>query len=194
MHLRTPYTESADDRARRFETRRTPCTQSADYRARRFQTHRNPCSICAYDRADKRCTPCTSTGTSPRARMAPSCKGLSSASRPSWSPPLLPAPCPRLHRPRRGTLSRSVAKSTASLPAPRGVQRPTCARDATTTDARILQPVRRGHPPASLPQQDGACPCCAPCCGLHTYVNVTRVTHVNRASSQTFFVSQRQGR
>ena len=113
---RTPCTESADDRARRFQTHRTPCTESADDRARRFQTHRTPCTESAASRADKRCTPCTATDTSPRARTAPSCEGLSSASSPASSPPLHLAPCPRLRHTRRASLSRSAARSSSSSP------------------------------------------------------------------------------
>ena len=110
---RTPCNESADDRARRFETHRTPCTQSADGRARRLRTHRTPCIDGATSRADKRCTPCIATEASPRARMAPLWEGLSSASSPSSSTPLSPSPCPRLHHPRRGTLSRPATRTTS---------------------------------------------------------------------------------
>ena len=103
MPPRTPCNDSADDRARRFQTHRTPCIESADDRAGRLETHRTPCTVCdddrarilmhhrtpcthgADDRADKRCTPCTSSGTSPRARTAPLWEGLSSASCPSSS-------------------------------------------------------------------------------------------------------------
>ena len=82
---RTPCTESADDRARRMQTHRTPCTVCADDRAHRFLHHRTPCIYNADDRADKRCTPCSSSATSPRARMALLLEGLSSASCPSSS-------------------------------------------------------------------------------------------------------------
>ena len=81
-----------------MQTHRTPCTKSADDRARIFLTHRTPCTESADDRADKRYTPCTSSGASPRARMAPSLEGLSSASCPSSST-LLSAS--RQHRHRR---------------------------------------------------------------------------------------------
>ena len=47
--------------------------------------HRTPCTDGANDRADKRCTPCSSSASSPRVRMAPLCEGLSSASCPSSS-------------------------------------------------------------------------------------------------------------
>jgi hypothetical protein len=114
MPHRTPCIDSADDRAGRFENRRTPCIDSADDRARRWIHHRTPCTQRAGDRADKRCTPCISTDTSPRTRMAPSCEGLSSASSPSSSPPLRHPPCPRLHHSRRGTLSRPAARSSSS--------------------------------------------------------------------------------
>ena len=88
---------------------------SADDRARRFQTHRTPCTDGATSRADTRCTPCNSSDTSPRARMAPSCEGPSSASSPSSSPPP-PSRSPR--RPHhRAHSSRSAAKSPASSPA-----------------------------------------------------------------------------
>ena len=81
MHHRTPCTESGDDRAGRLMPHRTPCTEGADDRARIFVNHRTPCTQSADDgRADKRCTPCSSSGTSPRARMAPLSEGLSSAS------------------------------------------------------------------------------------------------------------------
>ena len=79
---RTPCTQSAHDRARRFVTHRTPCNKSAHDRARRLMHHRTPCTCCADDRADKRCTPCTPSASSPRARMAPLSEGLSSASHP----------------------------------------------------------------------------------------------------------------
>ena len=62
MPHRIPCTESADDRARRLQTHRTPCTQSADDRAHRLQTHRTPCIDGADDRAGRfltRRTPCT---------------------------------------------------------------------------------------------------------------------------------------
>ena len=95
---RTPCTQSADDRAHRMQTHRTPYMKSAHDRARRFLTHRTPCTERADDRADKRYTPCTSSGTSPRARMAPLLEGLSSASCPSSST-LLSAS--RQHRHRR---------------------------------------------------------------------------------------------
>jgi hypothetical protein len=114
MHHRTPCSESVYDRARRFETHRTPCTESVYDRARRFGTHRTPCTYGATSRADKRCTPCSSTDTSPRARTAPSCNGLSSASSPASSPPLPPSPCPRFRHTRRVTLSRSAARSSSS--------------------------------------------------------------------------------
>ena len=112
---RTPCTESADDRARRLMphrtpcifcahdrartlmTHRTPCNTGAHDRARRLMPHRTPCTCSAYDRADKRCTPCSSSEASPRARTAPLCKGLSSASCPSCSTPLSMYPC-SLHR------------------------------------------------------------------------------------------------
>jgi hypothetical protein len=85
MPHRTPCTEGADDRARIFVTHRTPCKECADDCARRLIPHRTPCTECADDREDKRCTPCTSSVASPRARMAPLCEGLSSASCPSSS-------------------------------------------------------------------------------------------------------------
>ena len=94
---RTPCTESADDRARRLMPHRTPCTHGADDRARRFLYHRTPCTYGADDRADKRCTPCTTSGTSPRARTARGASGLSSASCPSWSTRPSMYPC-SLHR------------------------------------------------------------------------------------------------
>ena len=81
----TPCRNSADDRARRFLPHHTPCTYLADVRAHRMMPHRTPCIDGADDRADKRCTPCTSSGTSPRARTAPLWEGLSSASCPSSS-------------------------------------------------------------------------------------------------------------
>ena len=55
----------AHDRARRLSPHRTPCTESADDRARRLMHHRTPCKNGAASRADKRCTPCIATGTSP---------------------------------------------------------------------------------------------------------------------------------
>ena len=94
---RTPCTELADDRARRMQPHRTPCTESADDRARRLMPHRTPCTESADDRADKRGTPCSSSGTSPRARTAPLWEGLSSASCPSCSTPPSMYPC-SLHR------------------------------------------------------------------------------------------------
>jgi hypothetical protein len=56
--------------------------------------HRTPCIWSANDRADKRCTPCTSSGASPRARTGRSASGLSAASCPSSSatPPPVPQP------------------------------------------------------------------------------------------------------
>ena len=57
--------------------------------------HRTPCTHGADDRADKRCTPCTSSDASSRARTAPLCEGLASASRPA-SPILLVRPDPDL--------------------------------------------------------------------------------------------------
>ena len=95
---RTPCSQSADDRAHRMQTHRTPYMKSANDRARRLLTHRTPCTDRADGRADKRYTPCTSSGTSPRARMAPLWEGLSSASCPSSST-LLSAS--RQHRHRR---------------------------------------------------------------------------------------------
>ena len=82
---RTPCSHSADDRARRSLHHHTLCTWSADDRARIFLTHHTPCTNSAHDRAGTRCTPCTSSEASPRARMAPSWEGLSSASCPSCS-------------------------------------------------------------------------------------------------------------
>ena len=117
MTHRTPCTESADDRARRMQTHRTPCTESADDRARIFVTHRTPCTQSADDRADKRCTPCSSSGTSPRARMAPSCKELSSASCPALPHPQHPAARPR-PQPRRAVFLGRVANASSSPPRP----------------------------------------------------------------------------
>jgi hypothetical protein len=73
---------------------RTPCIQSDDDRARRIETHRTPCTHSGYDRARTCGTPCTASGTSSRARMAPSWEGLSSASCPSPSATPPPAPQP----------------------------------------------------------------------------------------------------
>ena len=109
--------------------------------------HRTPCTESADDREDKHRTPCIATDTSPRARTAPLWEGRSSASCPSSSTPLPPSPCPRLHHPRRGSLSRSAAKSTASLPARRGVQRPTRAHDRCFKNWRrevTVQPLTSG--------------------------------------------------
>ena len=78
MPHRTPCTESAHDRARRLMPHRTPCTDCAHDRARRMMTHRTPCTDGANARADTRCTPCTSSASSPRARMAPLLEGLCS--------------------------------------------------------------------------------------------------------------------
>ena len=117
----TPCSESADDHARRLIPHRTPCTECADDRARRLIPHRTPCTACANDRADKRCTPCTESATSPRARMAPLCKGLSSASCPSSSATPPPSPPPQLrprHRPREQEYEPSAAKPSSSPPRP----------------------------------------------------------------------------
>jgi hypothetical protein len=114
---RTPYTESAHDHARRLHPHRTPCILSADDRAHRFVTHRTPCNDGANDRADKRCTPCSSSGTSPRARMAPSCKELSSASCPALPHPQHPAARPR-PQPRRAVFLGRVANASSSPPRP----------------------------------------------------------------------------
>ena len=97
----TPCRNSADDRARRLSPHHTPCTYLADVRAHRLMSHRTPCIDGADDRADKRCTPCTPSDASPRARTAPwdtLLEGLSSASCPSSST-LLSAS--RQHRHRR---------------------------------------------------------------------------------------------
>ena len=92
--------------------------------------HHRTLALERHFRGDKRCTPCTATDTSPRARTAPSCKGLSSAS------------CPRhLLSPSRvldfailveghSHVGRQIVVGVVSiLPAPRGVQR----RHAPTT-------------------------------------------------------------
>jgi hypothetical protein len=114
---RTPCTESVHDRARRLMHHRTPCTESVYDRARRLMHHRTPCTHIADGRADKRCTPCSSSGTSPRARTAPLWKGLSSsASCPSWSTRLSDS---RQHRHRRYPeleSSRVAATPSSSLP------------------------------------------------------------------------------
>ena len=86
MHHRTLCMCGADDRAHRLQTHRTPCTESVYDRARKLIPHRTPCSYSGYDRARTCGTPCTSSGTSPRARTAPLLEGLSSASCPSSSP------------------------------------------------------------------------------------------------------------
>jgi len=137
---RTPCTESVHDRARRFETHRTPCNESVYGRVRKFQTRRTPCNDCASSCADKRCTPCTATSTSPRARMAPLCEGPSSASSPCstrppsppprrphpgapyprsaanrWHPPRAPSKCPAGRRPFAVTFEGSLPDSTSPL-------------------------------------------------------------------------------
>ena len=119
----TPCIYRADDRARRMQTHRTPCTDSAHDRARRLMPQRTPCIESANDRADKRCTPCSSSGTSPRADMAPLCEGLSSASRPALPHPHHPATWPR-PQPRRAVfLGRVAKKSSSSPPRPPTVER-----------------------------------------------------------------------
>jgi hypothetical protein len=111
---RTPCIESADDRARILNHHRTPCTESADDRARILNPHRTPCTESADDRADKLCTPCTSSASSPRARMAPLWEGLSSASCPSCST-LLSASRRHWHR-RYPELQSSRVAATPSSP------------------------------------------------------------------------------
>ena len=111
---RTPCTHGADDRARILMPHRTPCTVCADDRARRLMPHRTPCSIGAHDRADKRCTPCTPSDASPRARRAPLWEGLSSASCPSSST-LLSASRRHWHR-RYPELQSSRVAATPSSP------------------------------------------------------------------------------
>ena len=81
----TPCIYNADDRARRLMHHRTLCIFCAHDRARIFLPHRTHCTHSVDDRADKRCTPCTASASSPRARMAPLWEGLSSASCPSSS-------------------------------------------------------------------------------------------------------------
>ena len=113
---RTPCTDSVYDRARIFATHRTPCNESADDRARIFLHHRTPCTWSADGHADKRCTPCSSSGTSPRVRTAPLWEGLSSsASCPSSSTGLSDS---RQHRHRRYPelqFSRVAATPSSSL-------------------------------------------------------------------------------
>ena len=145
---RTPCTESADDRARRMSPHRTPCTESADDRARRMSPHRTPCTECVSSRADKRCTPCSSTDTLPRARMAPSGEGLSSAS----SPCSTRAPSPQPRRPHLGApYSRSAAKSLASTLAPRPSAPPVDAFKISLAGVSFTsQPGSSGRAPAGF--------------------------------------------
>ena len=114
MPHRTPCIESDDDRARRLMPHRTLCSESAHDRARRLMHHRTPCTYGANDRADKRCTPCTPSASSPRARMAPLWEGLSSASCPSSST-LLSASRRHWHR-RYPELESSPSDATPSSP------------------------------------------------------------------------------
>ena len=132
MPHRTPCTESArrpcsqiddpphslhlgaDDRARILMPHRTPCTESADDRARRFLPTALLARMALDDRADKRCTPCSSSDASPRARRAPLWEGLSSASCPSSST-LLSASRRHWHR-RYPELQSSRVAATPSSP------------------------------------------------------------------------------
>ena len=129
----TPCNDSADDRARRFETHRTPCIESADDRARRLMPRRIPCIDCAASRADKRCTPCIATEASPRARMAPSWEGLSSASCPG-SPHRHhpPRPQPSRHpRPPSRRRSRGAGRCRAAIPSSSPTHSPRAPRSGS---------------------------------------------------------------
>ena len=160
MPHRTPCNKSVDDRARRLIPHRTPCTESADDRARRLMPHRTPCTVDADDRADKRCTPCTASATSPRARMAPLCKGLSSASCPSSSATPPPSPRHQLrprHRPREPLSSRAAAKPSSSPLRP--------SKCPPTTPVRSVRDISNPHQVSTSsikspqpPQHPGASP------------------------------------
>ena len=138
MHQHTPCSSGADVRARRFVTHRTPCTDGADDRAHRLMPHRTPCTYRADDREDKRCTPCTTSGTSPRARTAPLCEGLSSASCPCS--PLhhhSPRPSPRARAQPRPRFRRGYARgrgATTSSSRPRESARPEVSRCCQTRE------------------------------------------------------------